>query len=1042
VNTLPRREDGRGPTPEPLGEAAGGSDRGARSGATSAGATGLPVWLLRNVGTAAACVLVGTFDRLVMPPGMPAGWWLASGIALAALWRWGPGCWPGVAAAALLGAALAGSEGLVPWLLAAAPAAALLPAALLLRRWPLPAPTASARSLARLTALAAGVGGVVAVVGVMTAWTALRAAAPDLPAAPADAAAATGASAALKQALLTWGWLSVGTLLAVLPLLAGVDQPPAPPSRRRIGAVALALAAAVVSALLALLPGPLAGAALSIVVLAVLALQLAAGLALASTALTLAAAVAAAGASVGLGPWPAAEAAAPLAVQLAAALAALGLVHLAQAGAIGRWRRWAAVLDGAGVGVAEWPRSGAAGHVSAGWRALAPGAAGTQPSLDDWLQQMHADDRPRLHAAIERALAGHPDSLREELRLPGPGGWRWLEATVLGLEADADGRPQRLLATLSDSGERHEALERQRLSASLFQHLHEGLLITDGEMRALDANPAYSAILGVPRDELLGSVPSLLRPAPADPIARQQRAAMWAALRAGGHWRGELVERRRSGEVCALQATVSSVLGPDLAVHYHVLVISDITEQRAQRERLERQAHFDELTRLPNRVRLSHLLDDAMRAADRDGTLLAVCYLDLDRFKPVNDRFGHAAGDRLLAELAGRLRSALRSRELWADAAARLGGDEFVLLLRAGTVEEARLAVERVLRVVAQPYAIDPAQDAVHVTASVGATIYPLDRSDADALLRHADHAMYGAKQAGRNGYLFFDPEHRRRKEQRVLAIGRVQEALDQAEFVLHYQPKVDMKSGRVLGLEALLRWDHPQQGLVAPLQFLPLIENTGLSARVGDWVFSQALEHLGQWRRAGLDISVSVNVSARHLQEPDFAQRLSELLARHVEPLGPWLELEMLETAAHADIEATSALMARCRALGVRFALDDFGTGYSTLTYLKRLPVEVLKIDRSFVHHMLDDAQDRAIVEGVIGLARTFACSVVAEGVESPAQARLLLELGCDIGQGTGIAAPMPASQVADWVREWKGMFALVPAGPAGGADGARLAG
>ena len=422
-------------------------------------------------------------------------------------------------------------------------------------------------------------------------------------------------------------------------------------------------------------------------------------------------------------------------------------------------------------------------------------------------------------------------------------------------------------------------------------------------------------------------------------------------------------------------------------------------------------------------------MEDAMRAADRDGYLLAVCYLDLDRFKPVNDRYGHAAGDRLLAELAGRLRSALRSREHWVDSAARLGGDEFVLLLRAGTLEEARLAVERVLRVVALPYVVDPAVDPVQVTASMGATVYPIDRSDADTLLRHADHAMYGAKQAGRNGYLFFDPEHRRRTEERVMAIGRVQEALDQSEFVLYYQPKVDMKTGRVHGLEALLRWDHPQHGLIAPLQFLPLIENTGLSSRVGDWVLSQALEHLSQWRRNGLDISVSVNISARHLQESDFTLRLSELLARHIEPLAAYLELEMLETAAHADIEATSHLLGRCQALGVRFALDDFGTGYSTLTYLKRLPVDVLKIDRSFVHHMLDDTQDRAIVEGVIGLAHTFGCVVVAEGVESPAQARTLLELGCEIGQGTGIAAPMPSDQVATWVREYRGMFALTPA-------------
>jgi diguanylate cyclase (GGDEF)-like protein len=500
-----------------------------------------------------------------------------------------------------------------------------------------------------------------------------------------------------------------------------------------------------------------------------------------------------------------------------------------------------------------------------------------------------------------------------------------------------------------------------------------------------------------------------------------------------------VVERRRNGEACTLHATLSTIANADGAVQYHVLVISDITEQRQQRDRLERQAHFDELTRLPNRARLMQMLSEAMSSADADGHLLTVCYLDLDRFKPVNDRFGHAAGDRLLVELAGRLRSALRSNELWSDAAGRLGGDEFVLLLRATTMEEARLAVERVLRVVAQPYVIDPSVDPVQVTASMGATVYPIDRSDADTLLRHADHAMYGAKQAGRNGYQFFDPENRRRNEERVMAIGRVQEALDKAEFTLHYQPKVDMRRGVVLGLEALLRWDHPQHGLIAPMQFLPLIENTGLSSRVGDWVLGQALEHLATWRRAGHDISVSVNVSARHLQEPDFALRLSELLARYPDAPATALELEVLETAAHADIEATSALLARCRAIGVRFALDDFGTGYSTLTYLKQLPVDVLKIDRSFVHHMLDDAQDRAIVEGVIGLARTFQCVVVAEGVESPAQARTLLEMGCNIGQGTGIAAPMQASAVSAWIRDYRGLFALAAAP---GAPGARAGG
>ena len=776
---------------------------------------------------------------------------------------------------------------------------------------------------------------------------------------------------------------------------------------------------------------PLAVLALFAPHVAVVALALRGQLALGATGLLAAGLLGASTASSGLSMWGLAGAAGPaLAAWMASALAVMLMAYASMVEWRGRSQRWEWALDGSRLGVADWHLQRDSSFASAAWRSLTShtGKAWTPAA---WLAQVHPEDRCAITEARAALTAGDAGRRVFELRMPQGSGWRWVEVTMMVIERDGEGLPVRLLATLSDVQERHDAQERQLMSVSVFQHLHEGLLITDADLRALDVNAAYTQILGMPRQEVLGTVPSLLRPTPADPVARQQRAAMWGSLRDTGSWRGELLERRRNGELCTLQTTISTVRGPNQDLRYHVLVISDITQQQAQREQLERQAHFDELTRLPNRARLSQLLDDAMRAADRDGYLLVVCYLDLDRFKPVNDRYGHAAGDRLLAELAGRLRSALRSREHWTDSAARLGGDEFVLLLRAGTLEEARLAVERVLRVVSLPYVIDPAQDSVQVTASMGATVYPVDRSDADTLLRHADHAMYGAKQSGRNGYLFFDPEHRRRTEQRVMAISRIQEALDQQEFVLYYQPKVDMRSGRVLGFEALLRWEHPQQGLIAPLQFLPLIENTGLSSRVGDWVIAQALDHLSQWRRGDLDFSVSVNVSARHLQEPDFALRLSELLARHSEMLATRLELEMLETAAHADIEATSALVARCQGIGVKFALDDFGTGYSTLTYLKRLPVDVLKIDRSFVHHMLDDAQDRAIVEGVIGLARTFGCTVVAEGVESPAQARALLDMGCDIGQGTGIAAPMPAALVAQWVRDYRGMFSLSPAEP-----------
>ena len=980
----------------------------ALNGAAGAGLSVLSVGL-------AALVLsyAGTLSLALAPWSALA---LPAGLALAAHWRWGPVVLVGVAVGTL--AALLGS-GMGFWAsLLGCGVVVLAPvlAHAVMRRMDFDARFERPGDVAILA---------LAVIGGAA-----------LPAALAVATWVTVTTSLAPWEAFTVGWCVLGlgmlcTSVAVLALDQGVVSALQPGSAWRSTAAGVT-AVVVVLWLLWVSPSsrsPVGALALFAPHVLVVVLVLRGHLALAASALLAASLLVAGSAAKGLSFWLAGgNVAAGLAAWVGSALVLLLVSHAATAEWRGRSQRWEWALDGSRLGVADWHLMRDIGFASAAWRTLT-GFHGKHWTPAAWQQQVHPEDREQLADAIAALTLGEDGRRQLELRMSRSGEWSWLEATLLIIERDLAGHPVRLLATLADVHDKRRAQEQQLMSVSLFQHLHEGLLITDADLRALDVNPAYSQILGVPRDELLGTVPSLLRPTPADPIARQQRASMWGGLRDQGSWRGELLERRRNGELCTLQATISTVYGPAKDLRYHVLVISDITQQQMQREQLERQAHFDELTRLPNRARLSELLDDAMRAADRDGYLLVVCYLDLDRFKPVNDRFGHAAGDRLLAELAGRLRSALRSREHWTDSAARLGGDEFVLLLRAGTLEEARLAVERVLRVVSQPYVVDPAQDPVQVTSSMGATVYPIDRSDADTLLRHADHAMYGAKQSGRNGYLFFDPEHRRRTEERALAIGRIQEALDQQEFVLYYQPKVDMRTGRVHGFEALLRWEHPSQGLVAPMQFLPLIENTGLSSRVGDWVIAQALDHLSSWRRDGLDFSVSVNVSARHLQEPDFALRLSELLARHTESLATHLEIEMLETAAHADIEATSQLLARCRAIGVKFALDDFGTGYSTLTYLKRLPVDVLKIDRSFVHHMLDDSQDRAIVEGVIGLAGTFGCMVVAEGVESPAQARTLLDMGCVIGQGTGIAAPMPSAQVAKWVREYKGMFAIAPA-------------
>ncbi len=694
-------------------------------------------------------------------------------------------------------------------------------------------------------------------------------------------------------------------------------------------------------------------------------------------------------------------------------------------------RRWRLALDGLQIGVGDWDLRRGRFDMSARWLALlgyTPQEFGHDPPA--FWSRVHPDDVLAVQRAFEPLRTSRPTDPEAGCRatcrmLCRDRSWRTFELHALVIERGPDATPHRIFTTARDTTELASARNSQHLSRNVFEYLHEGLLITDSSHRVLEANPTFEQITGDSRDALLATVPPLLRPAKPGSETAVWQAAMHAALTSHGVWRGEVRAQRRDATPCLLQITASLVRPADASARNLVFAITDITHARQQLEQLQRQAHFDELTRLPNRVRMAHMLEAALQTSRREGSLLTVCYLDLDHFKPVNDRFGHEAGDRLLLELANRMRRSLRSWAGGDDVVARIGGDEFVLLLRTATLEESRHAVERVLNQVCQPYALGLGSGPVMVTASIGATVFPLDGADAETLLRHADHAMYGAKQAGRNGYLFFDAEHDRRAEARFVALGRVQEALDADEFRLYYQPKVDMRSGAALGVEALLRWKHPDKGVISPAQFLPLIENTGLSSSVGNWVLQQGIGQLAQWLSQGLDLTVSINISARHLQEPLFAQHLAGLLARQRAPVAQHLIIEVLETAALADIDYTCTLMEECRALGVRFALDDFGTGYSTFTYLKRLPIDMLKIDRSFVTNMLSDRHDLAIVEGVIGLSQTFGCTVVAEGVETSEQAQRLIEIGCTMGQGNGIAAAMPADQVPGWIGSYTGMSA-----------------
>lgn len=441
-----------------------------------------------------------------------------------------------------------------------------------------------------------------------------------------------------------------------------------------------------------------------------------------------------------------------------------------------------------------------------------------------------------------------------------------------------------------------------------------------------------------------------------------------------------------------------------------------LRQKKEQHTILERMAHFDVLTNLPNRTLLADRLKQAMLQSQRHQQSIAVAFLDLDDFKAINDAHGHIVGDELLNTMSERMKEVLRET----DTLARIGGDEFVVILADLTkTEEYPSVLERLLQAIARPVTVG--NITLKLTTSIGVTLYPQDDADVDMLIRHADQAMYLAKEAGKNQYHLFDTAQDDAINIRRESLDNISTALDRDEFVLFYQPKVNMLSGDVVGVEALIRWQHPVRGLVPPLDFLSIIEDHAISLDIGEWVIDTALTQLSHWQSMGMTLPISVNISAYQLQQTNFVTRLTALLAAHPEINPCCLELEVLETSALSDIKHVSSTMHACQELGVQFALDDFGTGYSSLTYLRRLPANLIKIDQTFVRDMLDDPEDLAIIEGVISLAKAFQREVIAEGVETIEHGTALLQLGCELAQGYGIARPMPASDIPEWVISWK---------------------
>ncbi|WP_273543243.1 putative bifunctional diguanylate cyclase/phosphodiesterase [Vreelandella profundi] len=544
---------------------------------------------------------------------------------------------------------------------------------------------------------------------------------------------------------------------------------------------------------------------------------------------------------------------------------------------------------------------------------------------------------------------------------------------------------------------------------SVFFYANEAIIITDAENRVLEVNPAFCELTGISQRAVLGKKPETFSILPLDDSCTTR--LMREELQLRDRSKSQVSYRSHDGQFYPGMMSTHRVRDKRGEIDHHVIVLADLSAIPAHARHLNREVYFDALTGLPNLQLLTQLIQESMQHVDAKQLTLAVCSLDIDFFKNVNDRLGSFVGDALLSAFSQRISHLLFGD----DVLARVGGDEFVLLLH-HRVDDTFFA--KLLASIRQPLMIEG--QSVHLTASLGVTLYPDDCVQGDMLLRHANQAMYRAKQRGRDTFHLFDPDHDRLLQVRHEQRQRFTDALNHHELCLYYQPQIDMRGGNVVGLEALVRWQHPEDGLLVPGQFLFTIDTTALEVGLGEWVIEEALRQWTEWNKQGISLPISVNISPTHLLVSNFSHRLGELLARHPNVPPTMLKLEVLESAAMHDIQPALQNMSRCRALGVSFAIDDFGTGFSSLTHLRQLPVSLIKIDQSFVRDMLSDQDDMAIVESVIYMANRFKRPMLAEGVETLEHAKALMALGCELAQGYGIARPMSAEALPAWVAHW----------------------
>jgi diguanylate cyclase (GGDEF)-like protein/PAS domain S-box-containing protein len=587
------------------------------------------------------------------------------------------------------------------------------------------------------------------------------------------------------------------------------------------------------------------------------------------------------------------------------------------------------------------------------------------------------------------------------------------DGTKRSLEVRTTWESGQSIVILADITERLAAEERMRLWTSVLERSMEGILICDPENRILAVNPAFERVTGFSREEAVGQTPRILHSGRQD---ASFYADMWRAIGATGQWSGEIWNRRKNGELYVEWMALNAVYDLSGSITHYVSIFSDITERKSAENRLRYLAQYDALTELPNRSLLLHRLEQLIEQAARGALKIAVLFLDLDRFKIINDSMGHEAGDLLLQAVARRIRAAVRH----SDTVARMGGDEFVIVLSGlqHSDDAARLA-EELLTTVCRPLLLG--EQEVSVSASIGISVFPDDGAQAGDLMRNADTAMYRAKSGGRNRYEFYAREMNEHAVERLQTENALRLAIDRRELVLYFQPQIDLASGAIVGAEALVRWNRPDVGLVLPGEFIPLAEESGLILNIGNWVVREALRQIKVWDAGGLPaVTIAVNVSAREFHQRGFVESLAQAIYDNaVEPAR--LELELTESVVVQDVEATSAILDRLHELGVRLSLDDFGTGYSSLNYLRRFPIDKIKIDQSFVGEITGKKRSVRLVRAIIALARSFTMKVIAEGVESSEQLAALRAERCDEIQGYLASPAIEPAQFEVLLRDWK---------------------